>query len=1083
MQIAVEMPLVGSRYQLLRALGTGSMGAVYAAADRLTGTQVALKRVYTNEVLPVSSFESPPNTARLAITQEFRTLATLRHPNIISVFDYGFDASRDPYFTMELLEAPVNVLDHASALPLKEKVGVLIELLRGLAYLHRHGIVHRDLKPDNILISGGRLKLMDFGLASEADLVEDFSGTLAYIAPEVFSGKAFSRQSDLYAVGMIAYELLTGVYPFDTHNIAKLMRDIQYTPPALDPLVAAANHDLALVIQRLVWKTPEDRYPDAEAVIQGLQAAANLDPQSEDPLIRESFLQAAPFIGRKNELKILEHARAEAMAGRGSFWLIGGASGVGKTRLIEEVRIQALVKGLRVVTAQARESDTSALQMWREPLRTFALWTSFSDGELSLLKDIAPDLDGLCGRTVLPADALDGEVQKRRLMGLILEILQRLNQPLVLLLEDLHWLGASAVLLEQVCRQLSALPILLIGTYRTDEESVLSALVPKARSLILEPFSAAEIHQLSPAMLGDNGYLPHVWEFLEQHTEGNPFFLVETLRTLAQEMGSLDDIGTRTLPASVVSQGMLDIAERRLRRLPEDDQTLMIAAALYGRDIDPAFLRQIDPRMDFEIWALRGVNSALLVPVEGGFRFSHDRIREGILRVKHSDPDFYRTAAQALERLYPENSDYFGRLAAWWRVADDNERSVEYTLREIHDLRRRGEMRTTSRLIEQALAELPVDAKPSVRLSLLLHLGSALAIRGDFPAAKQAFEDSIHVASELEDTSALAEALVGLGRIRRTIGDLAGAEAVIDEALKLHGDREDEKVGSAWLALVGVYYDRSDYANCRRGGERALAIAQAIKSDWLEERAHLSLTSYGYESKQYEFAEKHLQAGVAIAERLGDQHGVIRFLNIKILLRTAGRQFQEARATAQECLKLIESFGDTLMLANATGNLAYSMAQSEQYDISETYYLRAITFARQTNQIFVIPNFLGALAQVQLLLDKVEPALASTREWLELALELDNVIPLLHGLYALVNLAIIKQEYDLGGRAFGAILQYATTQHQDPDEQAKLRGKLEAVLPPDRVAELIEQGKTMDFDALIAEVRAFLHRHTAQESP
>src|SRR5689334_4408609 len=171
---AAKLHVVGRRYLLHDLLGQGGMGAVYRATDRLTGQVVALKRVIpeTAEIDFSSSYNL--EDFRLALAQEFKLLASLRHPHIIGVLDYGFetginDEERQPYFTMELLENAQNVLDATKDLSLNQKFELLIQALQALSYLHRRGILHRDLKPGNMLVSNGQVKLLDFGLSVMRD--------------------------------------------------------------------------------------------------------------------------------------------------------------------------------------------------------------------------------------------------------------------------------------------------------------------------------------------------------------------------------------------------------------------------------------------------------------------------------------------------------------------------------------------------------------------------------------------------------------------------------------------------------------------------------------------------------------------------------------------------------------------------------------------------------------------------------------------------------------------------------------------------------------------------------------------------
>src|SRR6185437_10216146 len=259
---------------------------------------------------------------RLFFAQEFRALASVRHPNIINVLDYGFDAEGRPYYTMELLEGAHTILRAGRDLPIERKVLLVEQLLQALTYLHRRGMIHRDLKPANVLVieagaghdgaaSGPkpqrepRVKVLDFGLAVLLDQVGEggqlFVGTPAYMAPEQYLGALPSPASDLYAVGVIAYELFVGHQPFATESLASLRESVLNEPPdlsVLDPRVAP-------VVERLLAKSPEGRYRDTVEVIEALAAATSQPLSLETRATRESLLQAAPLVGRAADLRTL----------------------------------------------------------------------------------------------------------------------------------------------------------------------------------------------------------------------------------------------------------------------------------------------------------------------------------------------------------------------------------------------------------------------------------------------------------------------------------------------------------------------------------------------------------------------------------------------------------------------------------------------------------------------------------------------------------------------------------------------------------------------------------------------------------
>jgi serine/threonine protein kinase/tetratricopeptide (TPR) repeat protein len=673
--------IVGQRYQIEDYLGHGGMGTVFRAFDRLTGGWVALKRITSSSEYPgIPSTDGSADT-RLSLANEFQVLASLRHPNIIGVLDYGFDTQRQPFFTMELLEQSSTILDLGKGLDISQQVQLLVQTLQALVYLHRRRIIHRDIKPSNVLAQGTTIKVLDFGLSIQRTLDSQEQnitvGTLDYMAPEVFQGEAATEASDLYAVGLIAYQMLAKRHPFNTESITKLVDQIINQIP--DPAPLNAPPKLASVVQRLLMKSPRDRYSDADRVIYDLCEAANLAIPTETVEIRESFIQNAQFVGRDVELARLTKTLVELQHHHGRLWLIGGESGVGKSRLINELRTQALVRGVSVLRGQEVSEGGRPYQVWLEILRWLVLGTPIDDLEAGVLKTLIPDIEKLIHRSVSDAPTLDPQAAQDRMRSTIEAIFLRQTEPLLLVLEDLHWAGSDSLdLLKRLNTLLDSHPIMVIASYRDDERPDLPNEFPQAQMFKLERLSDRTIETLLEAMIGTNTPAPHVVKLLQKESEGNIYFLVEAVRVLAQAAGDLSNISHITLPERIVAGGIQQIVQRRLAHVPAEARQLLELAAIVGRSLDLNLLAALEPEGNIENWLTVCANAAVIEVQVGAWRFAHDKLRERLLSEIPQDRrrTLHEKVALAIEKIDPVNAA--AALLYHWNIVGNRAKVMFY---------------------------------------------------------------------------------------------------------------------------------------------------------------------------------------------------------------------------------------------------------------------------------------------------------------------------------------------------------------------------------------------------------------------
>jgi non-specific serine/threonine protein kinase len=307
------MEVLGSRYQLLGELGQGGMGIVHEAIDRQLERHVAIKMILE----PVLD-----RTARERFLREARSAAAISHPNICQVHEIG-EHNGQPFLVMELLQGEALAARIARGpLPAAEGVSTMRSVLSALGALHTKGLIHRDLKPSNIFLTPHGVKLLDFGLArsasatesaTQADLTKPGSaiGTLRYMAPEQIAGDPVDARTDLWAAGIVLYEMLTGRLPFKADSAMGMLHAVLREPR--DPIGSTGHPEVDVVIDRVLQREPAKRYQSAEAMAAAL-ARGYQEPTAEfkPPRIRLVVLPFRP-LRADEETAFLEAALPDAI--------------------------------------------------------------------------------------------------------------------------------------------------------------------------------------------------------------------------------------------------------------------------------------------------------------------------------------------------------------------------------------------------------------------------------------------------------------------------------------------------------------------------------------------------------------------------------------------------------------------------------------------------------------------------------------------------------------------------------------------------------------------------------------------------
>ncbi|QIN81063.1 protein kinase (plasmid) [Rubrobacter marinus] len=275
--------LIDGRYDVVRRLGSGGMGSVYLARDRVLERPVAIK-LLRGDVVSAAGKRAQTEEIFRRFRAEAQNSARLSHPNIVETYDAGRDPERGPYISMEYVPGitlAARLREEGGPLPPREAVAIARGVALALDDAHSKGVIHRDIKPQNILLAGAPprgVKVVDFGIAKAAEAhavtvaatrTNVVLGTVRYLSPEQASGRPVEPASDLYSLGVVLYEMLTGTVPFEAENpVAVALKHVSELPPSpkvLNPRVPLPLADLAL---RLLSKDPDHRPASAQDLVE-----------------------------------------------------------------------------------------------------------------------------------------------------------------------------------------------------------------------------------------------------------------------------------------------------------------------------------------------------------------------------------------------------------------------------------------------------------------------------------------------------------------------------------------------------------------------------------------------------------------------------------------------------------------------------------------------------------------------------------------------------------------------------------------------------------------------------------------------
>jgi predicted ATPase len=1020
-----EAPAEVPGYEILGPLGRGGMGVVFKARQLSLNRPVALK------FLPEACARDPVWLERFR--REAQTASALNHPHICTVYDTGDCAGR-PFLSMELIEGrTLAVL--AGQRPTPADVARLIAQAAGaLAAAHAAGVVHRDIKPENLMVrADGIVKVLDFGLAHQlpregnagrGPLVRTTDpgmrvGTVLYMAPEQARAEPVGTATDVFALGIVLYELTAGRHPFLSETefgVLHAITTLAPPPPSrLNPEVPAPLDGLIL------WMLAKDAAfrptaAEAAAVLTEVAGTAAGRPGCSPP-----GAARRPTVGRRQERADLRAAFEAAADGQGLALCVTGEPGLGKTTLVEDFLEELAASGRLHGVARGRCSERLAgAEAYLPFLEALDSLLRGDDGAsvARVMRMVAPTWyaqlapAGGDPSAAGPGGELAVASQERlkRELGLFLDEVSRVR-PLVLFLDDLHWADPSTVdLLAYLGGRCGGWRLLVVLAYRAADLALSKhpfgpvQLELQGRGLCREValgfLGRQDVERYLELRFPGHAFPAELTKVVFRRTEGNPLFLVDLLQYLCDSgviaategrwrlERRLPDL-RRALPASV--RGLI---RRMLDQLGEDDRRLLTAASVQGNEFDAAVVAAVLGRdaagVEERLAELDRVHALVRLLREHELADRTPTVRYAFVHALYQNALYASlqptrraalsaTVARALVACYGErNPAVATELAFLFEAARDVPRAAEYFLRAAEHTVRVSANQEAIALARRgldllrALPDTPARARQE--LALLIALGVSLVPTRGFaaPEVEQTYLRARDLCERMEDISALFPVLYGLWNLYLVRCELARCRELAGQMFALAEGRPEPVYRLlAHNVLQQPLFHGGDLAGARRHQEQGLALYDVREHRHLTavygEDPGVGCRVYGAVTLWHlgypEQALRAVRASRGLADELANPFNVAQALYYGAFTHLCRREPEPAQELAGALMEVCREQGFALLLAGGRVLSGWGLAAQGRLDEGIVQMRQGLAGWTATGALSHRPYHLALLAE------------------------------------------------------------------------------------------------------------------------
>ncbi|MBN1551215.1 tetratricopeptide repeat protein [bacterium] len=902
-------------------------------------------------------------------------------------------------------QMPVNEIERVPAArgALIQSLTIIYRLCHTLAFLHGEGIIHGDLKPENILVRPeGIPKILDFGLVTQIwkdvsrEMLESeiySGGTAVYIAPEQIRGELLDARTDLYALGCIIYELLTGRPPFMGSSLKQIIiskLELDPTPPS--KLAYGIPEALDKLVIRLLDRKPQHRIGHADDIASVLLGLGVPQIDTSEMPIPKAYLYRPRFAGRENLMQTLLLQLQTLESRNGDILLIGGESGIGKTRLLMRIARNARRLKHRVITSECSRTGSLGLTGIQEtipPLLPFRSLIKYIvdavkvRGEKEVIRvfgqrgkvlaKVVPEIEDLPGQQhYSEAHPLPASAARLRLFSYLSDTLREfIKDSMMLLLDDLHTADDMTVgFLEFILRTglLKRLPLLIVCTYRSEELTPeIQRLIntPTVKHHVLEKLDFSAVESIISDMLGVADVSKTFVSYLTNFSEGNPFFLSEYLRTAVSEgllyrdtegywqvapesrkFATTSDFESLPLP-----KALKELVERRLDLMGEKTRDVVYTAAAIGNDIPTLLLWNVMPMGDDLLDTLDNlIKKQVLHETEPGtLKFVHSKFRKVAYEniPLEQRKIIHMKIALAMESMHDTTQgDIAGSLARHWEQSGDTEKAAGYYARFANWAVNNFALKDADSAYRSFLAMNQKISAESIVIRLT-YAENVLIFEGKHSLAAEQFKIAKDEAEKFGLAPLEARSLLGLANIGRLQGMTSDAEIACQKALSIYRQQNDEQGEAiAYRIMAGVCFARAELEKAHILCEKALAIHRKYSNSAGEAAVMVNLATVLWMLGNGDRAVSILTEALNILRGESNRQFYARCMgNLGNIYKFQG-DIKKAKELYEKALEIFTEIGDRQSIGIFTMNLACVFSLMNQENKALDWFEKALKIFR-----------------------------------------------------------------------------------------------------------------------------------------